>query len=1097
MTSPETEPFAKGPVAQKINNAIQTAGATLKNAGQKVKNKVNEFGAGWREADKIMNDSKGSGYLPNISRGGNMSGDDGRTQTEATGSNINIDVNKTLSGVGKFVDKAEEAIKHPLETREQVNKPGTSHFENPNTGKKETQAMQTALDPNLKDKDGRSVLGDRERRETSPGEYATLYGTGEAGKKTITALGRVPNEPKQGAGKALDLLNMGADLSTAVERGLKTMRSTVNVAMSPQMTGANVGAAFVSHVTGLLDATSQSLSEIGKDMDASVKRRTAEYGQRMKAQFAYMLDCICTDASGKKKTLDQLDADDIERLYDSMHNVWGREAEAVTEGLSPELAAGVKKAYGKALTDLGRYASEAKARTVTAKQEAKLVRDKKVSDAKEKLHGDIRQWLDDHKDDIRAKGVERAIASGKDPTEAVRMMVYDVPGFANAAVKDIESEISAMRDSIPQLDKERDILDDEVSKARVKLRQYTEFSKKSMNSDEINNIASLEQNYLSHSQKPYHSALFDYIDKYKKRDMFDVTKYNPVINKFNDLNKEKQEYLNLRNYERTDTKYKSKIGDINAIGDSLYYGVDNDWRSKPWLYDAAAYLSGKQTDLKKVKEVIRRGGTIFTAVRKLFSIPAKKEFMGAIQNELVSSVPAMLGCDELKDSVAKHIWAKNNRSKLEKLAKIYDDEIAKNGGKESPYADRGAFSDDFINWVGSNGKDAGNGDHIYGTGDGEYIIITPYDRGTYLKVIDNAIKDGTYGQMVWGASDYILNEMCDVDSEFNKNFSKLPQEIVNFVHMNSVVSVMQAYDKIQKMLGEADKKGYTSLINLNEFMKPEEWQELIGRTRTWVGAGKNTLNSAMNSINAKIVFDSLTEALDNRMAKCRKEGLNENTDKTCNKISETILKLSENICNSTGIENPFKESLYTKYGVIMAEQGNNNATFTDFAKLQVANYKAIVEQSQILSAFSAAKGTNIHKPDLKIDLTDTNEIKNLAAYVSYITGQDVQSGGSWGNILKNDNIKLIKDILKKINKDFKKTNASNEDLFRALKGLYQHIGTTYASKNYKKTNKNNPNPSFTQNFENLCNVIYTVMDNIKKDIGKQNKAIVLPKRIKP
>lgn len=1090
MISPETEPFAKGPVTQKI-----------KNVGQQVKNKIGEFGKGWDIGNEVNKDTHGlkSTYLDK--KRDNKKGDDGDSQMESAGYGTNMAVNKTFSGARESVDKAKEVIKHPLETREQTNKPGTSHFTNPNTGRKETQAMQTALDPNLWDENDESVLGDRERRETSEGQFTTLYGTGDVGKKTITALGRVPNEPKQGAGKALDLLNMGADLSTAVERGLKTMRSTVNVAMSPQMTGANVGAAFVSHVTGLLDATSQSLSEIGKDMDASVKRRTAEYGQRMKAQFAYMLDYICTDEKGNKKTLDQLDADDIERLYDSMHNVWGREAEAVTKGLSPELAAGVKKAYGKALTDLSKYASEAKARTVTAKQEAKFTYDQNVSAEKEKLHNTTKTWADgiiadadqwtqnnpdaslserlvNNPGEVYARGISRMVAGGVAPDKAIKMARDDVTQFTNTALKYTESEYSRLQAS------DKEVLD-LIDNCNFLIDcNYDDLTKKYGYNGDKNDVTGMQSIANdSNTPKDYKDLLEKQIDCIQTMPDF-YKDHNSLIDDIRKTNDEMNIYVQLRNSPRLLKRMQSKNADINAAAELI--GADLD---VPGYRAYCEYLSGKSGELNQVAREVQKGKTLDSCMRTIASKPIQSKIINEIAKSTDwGTIQAILGSDQLIGVTARSMWIATNRKDLELLRNEYN----KKTGKYA-FDDRGDYTSEFFSWLD---KEGGNGSKlkfdIDVDGTPVSIKINRLDP-SYISSVKAKLGAGTFNPgFVWQISDLLLNELSNPKSEINNAYANgnLPPEIDRFVQNTVRASLIRAWIAESKVLRDAEKLGFNTTISLPESLG-SEWREMLGIVQKYVAGGRLPLSGSISLNAAQSIISDLSDKLDERREYCEKNRINPLRDKDCLALQGCKMTLIGSICRSTGIANPYPKSLYTnkKKTDLYIESANDNPSFDNIISLLAMQVKISADNQAAQSkAASATAGTTPPTGIVGSFRFDEDNTKLFASYMYDMISKDQRTTGQLWDFSSKSEISQIVSHLDRYNKllnsNLKNPVYVSDAIYYSIRALYTYIRTNHETENIKKDGS-----GLKVNYLRKMEKIHELLTNLNDMLKKQGATV--------
>lgn len=140
-------------------------------------------------------------------------------------------------------------------------------------------------------------------------------------------------------------LNLAADVASAVDRGLRSARNIVRAAMNPSATGLNEAQTMIAETIKNLDSVAETMSDISGTADDVVKRMARNAEDRMKAQFAYMIDRI-----GGGKDLTEFSQGETDHLFAAMKDVWGKDAERLAEGKNPAVAKAIRQTYGKPST---------------------------------------------------------------------------------------------------------------------------------------------------------------------------------------------------------------------------------------------------------------------------------------------------------------------------------------------------------------------------------------------------------------------------------------------------------------------------------------------------------------------------------------------------------------------------------------------------------------------------------------------------------------------------------------------------------------------------------------------------------------------------
>lgn len=1013
MTSPETEPFAES----FFSNITDAKNETLN--GQKANKKGlgvgtaigTAIGAHKLSSEAAKGDTDAQDKLDRVTTGDNKS----------NAAKFGAGVLPTAGARGRANNPGGKT------TGTQTNSIGVTV---PETQTTSLPAEEVKRMKNLPDGDENKLEPIPSANSVIPTAYTEQYNKKDPDDKrrTIVSLGKVPNEPKQGAGKALDLLNMGADLSAAVERGLKTMRSTVNVAMSPQMTGANVGAAFVSHVTGLLDATSQSLSEVGKDMDASVKRRTAEYGQRMKAQFAYMLDYICTDDKGKKKTLDQLDADDIGRLYDSMHNVWGREAEAVTKGLSPELAAGVRKAYGKALTDLGRYASEAKARTVTAKQGAKLERDKNVSDAKKRTEQDITQHFDNLPDDNPYKlHYLTLIDSGADPISAAETVTGDMNKAVNATRRFIETRVPQMEAQIEGL--RGNLLDPQTE------AQY----RQNVVSAQANNNGSLPWAQVN-ALKLHDESTAKIKELEKKIDIYKKTvEAGPKL---------QQQY-------NADWRQRSHTGMGEAVAERLFGNRDmfNNPSEHPLEAGVTEAVMSKPGDIRNIERYMEKGLNLMDIITYKLKGTAQSKVTKHLQDTVTDNMMTVLGDSKYEDMRATAIWEANNKKDLDKLEEVYNNLHKKNGViQEYARGSGGVYTQEFMNWLDGLDEDIKDGEKIYLDNNGipiariympesykdQDIFMHPGAIGLFNAAYMRSLREPGHDKKDVSPEEWALQKALWMQSSIES--SKMEQSFIN----------------------RLKQQPYTTKITIQGKDALETWKKFLGRDIEAAGSGKTSDTYTLSVNVTAALLEQLDRVYNQTGLNCWDKG--ENAFADWETTAPRVMKeaLIKGIANDNGLPSPYAEDLYVngsyvKYrstdAVTMSDLANISSAAADKALRQgTSQLIAVRDINNWLKTNGNIKNAVIPGKDWKsININDTNQIKRINIHLRAFEINVYTNGLNKKDLTVKSRLGGILDIADKISKNTSMITPQNKNeikkILEDVKAILDSADSTLTSDN--------------------------------------------------
>ena len=231
-------------------------------------------------------------------------------------------------------------------------------------------------------------------------------------------------------------LNLAADVASAVDRGLRSARSIVRAAMNPSATGLNEAQTMIAETIRNLDSVAETISDISGTADDVVKKMARNAEDRMKAQFAYMIDRI-----GGGKDLTEFSQGETDHLFAAMKDVWGKDAERLAEGKNPAVAKAIRQTYGKAIDLVGRRGKSLKTEAIQTKRDLALDKKETKEWAEEDKEREAYKWLEMYDQDDPVRHVfNTLVQNGATPYKAAMLIVNNGTTARNKAMESLRTK---------------------------------------------------------------------------------------------------------------------------------------------------------------------------------------------------------------------------------------------------------------------------------------------------------------------------------------------------------------------------------------------------------------------------------------------------------------------------------------------------------------------------------------------------------------------------------------------------------------------------------------------------------------------------------
>ena len=231
-------------------------------------------------------------------------------------------------------------------------------------------------------------------------------------------------------------LNLATDVASAVDRGLRSARNIVRAAMNPSATGLNEAQTMIAETIKNLDNVAETISDISGTADDVVKKMARNAEDRMKAQFAYMIDRI-----GGGKDLTEFSQGETDHLFAAMKDVWGKDAERLAEGKNPAVAKAIRQTYGKAIDLVGRRGKSLKTEAIQTKRDLALDKKETKEWAEEDKEREAYKWLEMYGQDDPVRHVfNTLVQNGATPYKAAMLIVNNGTTARNKAMESLRTK---------------------------------------------------------------------------------------------------------------------------------------------------------------------------------------------------------------------------------------------------------------------------------------------------------------------------------------------------------------------------------------------------------------------------------------------------------------------------------------------------------------------------------------------------------------------------------------------------------------------------------------------------------------------------------
>ena len=709
-------------------------------------------------------------------------------------------------------------------------------------------------------------------------------------------------------------LNLAADVASAVDRGLRSARSIVKAAMNPSATGLNEAQTMIAETIKNLDSVAETISDISGTADDVVKRMARNAEDRMKAQFAYMIDRI-----GGGKDLTEFSQGETDHLFAAMKDVWGKDAERLAEGKNPAVAKAIRQTYGKAIDLVGRRGKSLKTEAIQTKRDLALDKKETKEWAEEDKEREAYKWLEMYDQDDPVRHVfNTLVQNGATPYKAAMLIVNNGTTARNKAMESLRTKkhlvIEAKKNGGIAFD-QNDM--DEMKQVKDEL---DEFHKKitsgvKLTPDEQNELNDLNEHY-DDLQKRYREA--------KTAGMIWGDYEQDVLDRINTAQ------FNVQFDIRTDRDYIAFTETLKT----LFPGMENEN-----IFRMGADLAkSNRSKFRDMVNALKAGKNPITVVLDQLT-PIKRS---KLYNSYAGQIGDLLKSAMKDENVKKYVVTANffdiNRNAFKNIEGPYFEEKG-----ISPIGNGGGYTQDFMDYVSENIVTDDKGEVAYND-NGQAEIKTP--EGSQFIYFFNHPK--VTGKLRG-------NAISDFTSRFKKammemkNLDDLGEGVAQLLKNSIVTDIMDISTNEEKLF----KALRDSNLNVSMRVDPSyldksaisAWNEFINEDPSIIAQGRDANGYEMNLTMAIGFCKSLDEDIRNRITDLISENKNPLADDKLDRLYGTKMAVVNTLARNAG-----KAPVYTgdahidKNGKLHA-QNNDKIGISSLGMGQMRIYYALQNMS--------------------------------------------------------------------------------------------------------------------------------------------------------
>ena len=727
-------------------------------------------------------------------------------------------------------------------------------------------------------------------------------------------------------------LNLATDVASAVDRGLRSARSIVRAAMNPSATGLNETQTMIAETIKNLDSVAETMSDISGTADDVVKRMARNAEDRMKAQFAYMIDKV-----GGGKDLTEFSQEETDHLFAAMKDVWGKDAERLAEGKNPAVAKAIRQTYGKAIDLVGRRGKSLKTEAIQTKRDLALDKKETKEWAEEDKEREAYKWLEMYDQDDPVRHVfNTLVQNGATPYKAAMLIVNNGTTARNKAMESLRTKkhlvIEAKKNGGIAFD-QNDM--DEMKQVKDEL---DEFHKKitsgvKLTPDEQDELNDLDEHY-DDLQKRYREA--------KTAGMIWGDHEQGVLDRINTAQ------FNVQFDIRTDRDYIAFTETLKT----LFPGMENEN-----IFRMGADLAkSNRSKFRNMVNALKAGKNPITVVLDQLTPIKRSELYNGYAGQIGDLLKSAMKNENVKEYVATANFFDINRNAFKDIEGPYFEEKG-----ISPRGNGGAYTQDFMDYVFKNVVTDDKGEVAYND-NGQAEIKTP-EGSQFIYLFDHPKVTGKLRG----------NAISDFTSRFKrammgmKNLDDLGEGVAQLLKNSIVTDIMDISTNEEKLF----KALRGSNLNVSMRMDPSyldksaisAWNEFIKEDPSIIAQGKDANGYEMNLTMAIGFCKSLDEDIRNRITELISKNKNPLADKKLDRLYGTKMAVVNTLARNAG-----KAPVYTGDAHI-DENGKLHAQNND--KIGISSLG--MGQMMIYNALQSMGVMNTNKDEMR---NVADEIKN-------------------------------------------------------------------------------------------------------------------------
>lgn len=705
-------------------------------------------------------------------------------------------------------------------------------------------------------------------------------------------------------------LNLATDVASAVDRGLRSARNIVKAAMNPSATGLNETQTMIAETIKNLDNVAETMSDISGTVDDVVKKMARNAEDRMKAQFAYMIDKV-----GGGKDLTEFSQEETDHLFAAMRDIWGKDAERLAEDKNPAVAKAIRQTYGKAIDLVGRRGKSLKTEAIQTKRDLALDKKETKEWAEEDKEREAYKWLGMYGQDDPVRHVfNTLVQNGATPYKAAMLIVNNGTTARNKAMESLRTKkhlvIEAKKNGGIAFDQndmnEMKQVKDELDEFHKKITSGVELTP-----DEQNELNDLDEHY-DDLQKRYRKA--------KTAGMIWGDYEQGVLDRINTAQ------FNVQFDIRTDRDYIAFTETLKT----LFPGMEDEN-----IFRMGADLAkSNRSKFRNMVNALKAGKNPITVVLDQLTPIKRSELYNGYAGQIGDLLKSAMKNENIKEYVATANFLDKNRDAFKNIEGPYFEEKG-----ISPRGNGGGYTQDFMDYVFENivtddeGKVAynDNGQAEIKTPEGSQFIY-PFDHPKVTgKLRGNAISDFT------SRFKKAMTEM--------KNLDDLGEDVAQLLKNSIVTDIIDISTKEEKLF----KALRDSNLNVSMRMDPSyldksaisAWNEFIKEDPSIIAQGKDANGYEMNLTMAIGFCKSLDEDIRNRITDLISKNKNPLADDKLDRLYGTKMAVVNTLARNAG-----KAPVYTgdaridENGKIHA-QNNDKIGISSLGKGQMMIYNAL------------------------------------------------------------------------------------------------------------------------------------------------------------